>query len=178
MTRRQILGLLLLGASGCNWAAPPVQMYGSTTALERLAGQWTGEYIGDRSHGRRGSIAFTLKAGTHAAQGDVLMIPDDAMPYYRYLPANATGPRPTRIAQNEFLSIQFVEVEAGMVRGRLDLYWDPERNSAATSEFVGRIGDDVIEGTFTTTYRSGDPDDWRSMESSPRSEGGSRVSCR
>jgi hypothetical protein len=132
-------------------------MYGSPTALERLAGQWTGEYIGDPSHRRNGSIAFTLKAGTHAAQGDVMMIPDGALPYYRYFPDDSTGPRPTRIAQDQFLSIQFVEVEGGSVRGRLDLYWDPERNSAATSEFVGRIGDDVIEGTFTTTYRSGNP---------------------
>jgi hypothetical protein len=157
MTRRALLGLILLGASGCAWAAPPVQVYGTPLALDRLAGQWSGQYVGDPAHRRNGSIAFTLKAGTHAAQGDVLMTPEGAQPYYRYFPDDPTGPRPSRVAQDQFLSIQFVEVEGGMVRGRLDLYWDPDRNSAATSEFVGRIADDVIEGTFTTTYRNGNP---------------------
>ena len=157
MTRRQILVLMLCGASGCTWAAPPVRMYGSPMALERLAGRWRGEYIGDASHRRNGSIAFTLKSGTHEAQGDVLMIPDGGLPYYRHFPDDSTGPGLTRNSPDQFLSIRFVEVERGVVRGRLDLYWDPERNSAATSEFVGRISDDVIEGTFTTIYRSGNP---------------------
>jgi hypothetical protein len=146
---------MALVVAGCAWAAPRVQMHGSDRALERLAGRWSGEYVGDAAHRRNGSIAFTLKSGTHEAQGDVLMIPDGALPYQQYFPDDPTLPRPSRIAPNQFLSIQFVEVEGGMVGGRLDLYWDPERNSAATTEFVGRIGDDVIEGTFTTTYRSG-----------------------
>ena len=62
-----------------------------------------------------------------------------------------------RHAPDQFLSIRFVEVERGTVRGRLDQYWDPERHSAATTEFVGHVGDDVIEATFTTTSRSGNP---------------------
>jgi hypothetical protein len=132
-------------------------MYGSPTALERLAGRWSGEYIGDASHRRNGSIAFTLKSETHTAQGDVLMIPDGASPYQPYTPDDPMMPRPARGAPDQFLSIQFVEVDGGRIHGRLDLYWDPDRQSAATTEFVGRVGDDVIEGTFTTTYRSGNP---------------------
>ena len=157
MPRLGVGTLLLLVAAGCHWAAPPVQMFGSPLALERLAGHWSGEYIGDASHRRNGSIAFTLKSGTHEAQGDVLMIPDGASPYQKYLPDDPSMRRPSRTAPDQFLSIRFVEVEGGMVRGRLDQYWDPDRNSAATSEFVGRISDDVIEGTFTTIYRSGNP---------------------
>jgi hypothetical protein len=158
MTRRGALGLvLLLNLAGCRWAAPPVQMYGTPEALERLAGQWSGQYLGNASHRRNGSIAFTLKPGTHDAQGDVLMVPEGGLPYQRYYPNDVTGAGATRTAADRYLSIRFIEVERGTVRGRLDQYWDPDRSSAATTEFVGRITDDVIEGTFTTTYRSGDP---------------------
>jgi hypothetical protein len=156
MTRRTVLALMpVFIAAACRWAAPPVQMYGTETALERLAGQWSGEYIGDASHRRNGNIAFTLKPGTHEAQGDVMMVPDGASPYRRYEPEDSHQGTPH--STNRFLSIRFVEVERGTVRGRLDLYWDPDRLAAATSQFVGRISDDVIEGTFTTTYGNGDP---------------------
>lgn len=155
MTRRLAMALSIFVAAGCGWAAPPVRMYGTETALERLAGQWSGEYIGDISHRRNGNIAFTLKAGTHEAQGDVMMVPEGASAYRPYDPADEHRPGAPRPA-TRFLSIRFVEVERGMVRGRLDLYWDPDRESAANCQFVGRISDDVIEGTFTTTYGNGD----------------------
>jgi hypothetical protein len=43
----------------------------------------------------------------------------------------------------------------GDVTGRLDPYWDPERDCPATTTFRGAIGDGVIAGTFTTSFGSG-----------------------
>lgn len=151
-----MLGFILFTAAGCHWAAPQVQMFGTPASLDELTGQWSGQYVGDASHGRSGNIAFRLSPGTHEAQGDVMMTPDGGQPYGRFTFDDPTGQRPPRRA-DQFLSIRFVEVERGVVRGRLDPYWDPDRQSVASTVFVGRIGDDVIEGTFSTTYRNGDP---------------------
>src|SRR5262245_55691648 len=58
---------------GCSYAAPPVRLSGVPRDFDRLAGEWVGEYIGDRDHRRQGSISFKLVAGEDHAHGDVLM---------------------------------------------------------------------------------------------------------
>ena len=154
---RLILLAMLAATAACQTAPPPIRVYGSPIDLERLAGRWVGEYRGEPSHPRSGSISFTLAPGTHEAAGDVLMTPQGASPYERYSgddeSRRAGAPR---ISPTEFLSIRFAEVDRGFVRGRLDNFWDPDHRTAADSIFTGQVGDGVIEGTFVTVYLNGD----------------------
>jgi hypothetical protein len=148
---------LLAAMSACTYAPPPIRVYGAPTDVERLEGQWSGNYQGELSHPRSGSIAFTLRAGTHEAAGDVLMIPQGASPYERY-----NGNDEVRqgeqgyVAPTHVLSIRFADVDGGLISGRLDNFWDPDHKTSAYSMFSGRLTDDVIEGTFTTIYMNGD----------------------
>jgi hypothetical protein len=149
--------VLLATISACTYAPPPIRVYGTPSDLERLAGQWSGEYRGQPSHPRSGSIAFTLHAGTHEAAGDVLMTPQGASPYERYYGDDESRRGvEARMAPTHVLSIRFADVEGGRVSGRLDNFWDPDHRTSAYSIFTGRVSDDVIEGTFTTIYANGD----------------------
>jgi hypothetical protein len=157
-TRRDIMIALFVLASACSYAPPPIRVYGTPTDLERLAGQWVGEYRGEQGHRRSGSIAFTLAAGTHEAAGDVLMTPEGASPYERYYGDDESRRgAEARVAPTQVLTIRFADVEGGFVSGRLDNFWDPDRRTSAHAIFAGRLADDVLEGTFTTIYASGEP---------------------
>ncbi len=128
----------LLDEWSCTSLAPSIQMYGRLADLERLAGEWCGDYRGDRDHLRRGTITFKLVAGDHVARGGVLVMPDSVgEPYHRVLP------------------IRFVNTMDGAVNGVLDPYWDPDRETQAFATFRGEITDDMIEGTFSTRYANG-----------------------
>jgi len=158
MRRIHLFGLILLAAtSACSYTAPPVRVYGTPSDVERLAGRWIGEYRGESSHPRTGNIAFTLRAGTHEATGDVLMTPQGASPYERYYGDDEMrrGDE-ARTAPYPVLSIRFIDVDRGQVSGRLDNFWDPDHKTSAYSIFTGRVADDVIEGTFTTLFMNGD----------------------
>lgn len=148
---------LLAAISACTYAPAPIRVYGVATDLERLAGRWSGSYQGEPSHPRSGSIVFTLRAGTHEAAGDVLMVPQGASPYERYnvndeLRRGEQG----YAAPTHVLTIRFADVDGGLISGRLDNFWDPDHKTSAYSLFSGRVTDDVIEGTFTTIYMNGD----------------------
>jgi hypothetical protein len=155
---RHVTIVLFVLASACSYAPPPIRVYGFPTDLERLAGQWAGAYRGEQGHRRSGSIAFTLTARTHEAAGDVLMTPEGASPYERYYGDDESRRGlEARVAPTHLLSIRFADVEGAWVSGRLDNFWDPDRQTNAYSIFAGRLADDVIEGTFTTVYANGDP---------------------
>jgi hypothetical protein len=150
--------LVLLLAAACSYGPPPVRVYGTPTDLERLAGRWSGDYRGDQGHRRSGSIAFTLRATTHEAAGDVLMTPEGATPYERYHGDDeARRGIEARPAPVQALSIRFADVDGTRISGRLDNFWDPDRRTSAYTVFNGRLADDRIEGRFTTVYANGDP---------------------
>jgi hypothetical protein len=159
MSMRRI-GLLVLIpavlAVGCHYKGPPVQVYGTPADLEALVGEWSGEYVGTRLHGRNGSIFFTLAAGTDNAHGDVLMTPERAEPYKRYPGEQPFAQTGEPFPRDQVLTIRFVRAMDGSITGRLEPYWDPDRRSQATSVFTGRLQGNRIEGTFTTSYASGE----------------------
>ena len=68
-----IAALVSLTAA-CAANPSPVHVAGATSEIDRLAGEWTGEYTSVET-GRSGSITFTLRAGSDTAFGDVVMIP-------------------------------------------------------------------------------------------------------
>ena len=56
---------------GCASMGPPVRVYGEPQNVERLAGNWWGEYIGNWDHRRQGSISFKLVGADQQAHGEV-----------------------------------------------------------------------------------------------------------
>ena len=121
--------------------------------------------------GRRGSIEFTLKAGTDDAYGEVLMVPRGAKapyqpsPYYEgqaqpYMPASERPhdqihPRVERFASRHARSVL------------------GSRSAIATpcSTFDGRLEAGVVEGTFTTTFECGAGDasgTWKATKKSAK----------
>jgi hypothetical protein len=146
--------LLLLVASNCTYFAPPIRVQGTAADLAQLSGEWSGEYVGDHNHRRRGSISFALVPGDAQARGDVLMIPEGLdRPYERYREPSSMRDEPAY--RTTVLTIQFVTIDRDTVQGVLDPYWDPDRRTGASATFYGRLTDDVIQGRFTTTYANG-----------------------
>lgn len=150
------LGAIVISVScGCAYNPPLVTVEGAPAELEKLAGEWQGEYAG-APKGRRGSIVFKLVAGENHAHGDVLMIPEGSdrpyLPYQREEPGqlDRLSERAPRV-----LTIRFVRAAEGSVSGTLDSYWDPDRNCEASTTFRGYIEADIVEGTFISICESG-----------------------
>ena len=145
------MGLLVMLATGCA-PMPTVALTATPADLEILAGDWTGKYE-SVALGRRGRIEFKLEAGTDEARGDVLMVPRGGTPY-RSRPYHDEQPPPAA-PTFELLTIRFIRASNGVIVGRLDRYWDPDRNCFANTAFNGYVGVGIVEGTFTTTFECG-----------------------
>ena len=150
-TRLAGIGLLVL-TTGCT-PMPPVALIATPADLEILAGEWLGEYE-SAALGRRGRIEFKLKAGTDEARGDVVMVPRGSATPYQSRPYHDAQPAPAT-STFELLTIRFIRASNGSIVGRLDRYWDPDRNCFANSAFTGYVGVGVVEGTFRTTFECG-----------------------
>ncbi len=153
---RMRTGLAAIGlwvvTTGCT-PMPPVALTATPADLEILAGEWAGEYE-SAALGRRGRIEFKLKAGTDEARGDVLMVPRGSGTPYTPRPSHDATPAPAT-PSFELLTIRFIRASNGSIVGRLDRYWDPDRNCFADSAFNGHVGVGVVEGTFKTTFECG-----------------------
>ena len=145
------LGFALLAAA-CT-PMPPVAIDATPADLEILAGEWAGEYE-SAALGRRGSIEFKLKGGTNEARGDVLMVPSGRRTPYQPRPYDE-GQHARAMESTEILTINFIRASDGSLAGRLDRYWDPDRNCFADTTFNGRVALGVVEGTFKTTFDCG-----------------------
>ena len=146
------LAVLALVVGGCSTAPAPVPVVGAPADLGQLAGEWGGDYHGETS-GRSGSIVFKLTAGADTAFGDVVMIPRERREQRLPVQDPSAG-LPTSRAP-EVLSIAFVRAAGGGVSGRLAPYRDPECDCLLITRFEGRLGGDVIEGTFSSTWADG-----------------------
>ncbi|HEU4630475.1 MAG TPA: hypothetical protein VFS08_12065 [Gemmatimonadaceae bacterium] len=149
------LTLATVVAAGCSYRSPPVPVTGSRTALDALAGEWTGEYSSG-STGRSGSIHFVLHAASDSAFGEVVMVPAGATaPLVRAPDAGRIAADPTaRPTPTEVLTIRFVRAEGDRIAGSLDPYRAPDCQCILTTTFTGQQRGDTITGTFVTT---GDP---------------------
>lgn len=145
------LGFLAL-AAGCA-PMPTVALQATPADLEILAGEWAGEYE-SAALGRRGRIEFKLQAGTDEASGDVLMVPRGRRTPYEPLPYHEAQ-NPPSMPSSELLTIRFIRASNGSITGRLDRYWDPDRNCFANTAFNGNVGLGIVEGTFKTTFECG-----------------------
>jgi hypothetical protein len=154
MRSKIMAAIPLMLASACAFNPATVPVLGAVPDVLELAGQWSGEYWSLDS-GRSGSIVFRLEAGADSAIGDVLMIPTGRWHDH------PDGRHPT----SEYLSIAFVRVSGGRVRGVLEPYRDPSCGCLLDTSFEGELRGDAIDGTFSS----------RHVETRARQEGRWRV---
>ena len=148
-----VIGSLMLG-SACALNLPPIRVDGPSAELDRLVGEWVGEYASDEYLGRSGSIVFILEAAQHFARGDVLMTPHGSRtPFERRDPERSPGVRVLGVP-SQSLTILFVRAENGELYGELDPYWDPDLQCEARTRFEGVLVGNAIWGTYQTTYVS------------------------
>jgi hypothetical protein len=139
-----VVSIVLL-SWGCNTAQNPVDLYGDKVDLNLLEGEWNGDYF-SKDSGRSGTIAFTLTAEGNEAVGDVLMVPGSSREPYH--PVGFREKAEVDPLFPELLTIKFVEIMDGKVRGELTPYWDPEMQRRLNTTFEGVLKGDTIEGTF------------------------------
>jgi hypothetical protein len=140
---------VLMAAMAAVACAPVINktpVRGAPPAISRLVGEWQGDYNGAES-GRRGLIAFRLRAGADTAEGDIIM---QSRTDYEPSAPNAPIPWDAMRTTHQQLSIRFVFVSDDEVTGVLNAYRDPDCGCTLTTTFRGRIQGDVIEGTFHT----------------------------
>jgi hypothetical protein len=134
-----------LSVVGCTPVVMKTPVSGPAAAVARLAGEWQGDYSSSES-GRRGLIAFRLRAGADTAEGDVIMQSRDE--------SDATAPNVSIVpwdavrTTHQPLAIRFVFVSDTEVSGVLAPYRDPDCGCMLTTTFRGTLRGDTIEGTF------------------------------
>lgn len=142
-----VLGLVIISAF-INWACSsvhPVPIIGEEADLALLAGEWVGEYNSTVTS-RSGTIVFKLTAGEDTAYGEVIMTPRGSKQPYRS--ANYQSDEGVPPPRSQWLTISFVKVARGKVRGKLTPYWDPDFRRTLLTSFEGKLKGDIIEGTF------------------------------
>jgi hypothetical protein len=130
---------------GCNPSQNPVNLYGDEVDVESLEGEWWGDYF-SKDTGRSGTIEFTLIGEKNKAFGDVMMIPRGSKEPYHPIGYREKAEVDPKIP--ELLTISFVEVIGGKVRGELTPYWDPEMQRRMYTTFEGIVMGDTIQGTY------------------------------
>lgn len=145
---RAALPISLIIVLGCAGTSAPVTVVGTQADLASLDGSWSGEYWGSGS-GRSGSIVFEVKADSHAASGDVVMIPKGSnRPLHR---AHDESVAEASIPSSQVLTIRFVRIAEGQVSGELDPYHAPDCDCALLTRFLGTVRGDTIAGSYETS---------------------------
>lgn len=154
MTTRAAYGAIFvtLGLVACSANPDPVPILGESADIERLAGEWAGNYE-SRDSDRNGSIVFQLEAERDTAFGDVLMIQSEQR--VDYVADYEEGPviRGPSTSLPQVLTIRFVVVSGNRVSGVLDPYKDPRCGCLMRTVFEGRLTDDRVEGTYESEHR-------------------------
>jgi len=151
--RRAGSAVTLFLVTACATASPPVPVTGETPAIQRLSGRWAGRYESQYT-GRYGSIAFELRAGSDTARGDVQMIPSGRSEPLHALERDRSGTQVDQTRSPRFLTIRFVGVSDGRIRGCLDPYRDPDTGAVLLTSFRGVVSGDSIVGTFESSTES------------------------
>jgi hypothetical protein len=136
--------MIALSAAACAPVILKTPVGGTRADISQLVGEWQGDYESIDS-GRRGSIAFRLRAGADTAEGDVLMEPRNALDPSA---PDAAMPHEAFGSGRQTLAIRFVVVDANRVTGVLEPYKDPGCGCTLTTTFIGTLRGNAIEGTF------------------------------
>ena len=134
-----------LATAACTPVVMKTPVSGPAPAISRLVGEWQGDYSSVES-GRRGLIAFRLRAGADTAEGEVIM--QSRADYDPSVPNATAVPWDAMRTTQQSLSIRFVFVSESEISGVLNPYRDPDCGCTLTTTFRGKLQGDVIEGTF------------------------------
>ncbi|NNG16518.1 MAG: hypothetical protein HKM89_08560 [Gemmatimonadales bacterium] len=147
MQRRRFVTVCagVLAVSACASKNLPVPVLGSVEELAAVCGVWVGEYR-DASSTRAGSIRFSLEAGSDTAFGDVVMIASGRD--RSFTPQADRYREEQRRESPRRLMISFVRIAQSRIQGRLEPYVDPECDCTVETVFVGKLSDDMLEGTY------------------------------
>lgn len=143
ITRYLVAMTLGLTAAACAPVIQKTPVSGRASDVAQLVGEWYGDYESLDS-GRRGWIAFRLRAGADTAEGDVIMEPRNVVDPSQ----DAVVPHDPFSSDRQTLSIRFVLVNDTEVAGVLNPYKDPDCGCTLTTTFEGMLRDNVIAGTF------------------------------
>jgi hypothetical protein len=139
---RALLVVSGVALAACAANPAPVPLHGDAAVVARLAGDWTGEYVGEGT-GRAGSIVFRVHEGH--AHGDVVMTPrTTGRPLLSYWPVE--GQR----RLTEVMTIEFVHVSADSIVGRLTPYRDADCDCPVWTAFSGVLRGDSLAGTYSS----------------------------
>jgi len=142
-----IIAALAASTIACARKPPGIALTSSDFDLKPLVGVWRGDYSNPQT-GRKGTIAFSLRAGESFASGNVIMIPK---------PDSLLTPEERELASDvpstgrSVIPIHFIRKEGGNLNGTLDPYRAPDCDCVVTTTFQGSFADErTIHGTFTT----------------------------
>ncbi|HEU5217255.1 MAG TPA: hypothetical protein VFU23_01250 [Gemmatimonadales bacterium] len=155
-----------LAALACRYRPQPVPVWGERADVAKLAGEWEGEYSSTESR-RTGSITFMITAQGDSAFGDVLMpVPAGEEALRPIDPAQA---HLTHARSADLLSVQFVTITGGRLRGELEPYIAPDCECVVRTVFTGTVTGNTIAGTYLTTTPWGGRQEgrWRVARVSP-----------
>jgi hypothetical protein len=123
---------------------PAVPVEGSARDLRWLAGEWAGEFASSRD-ARRGTIAFTLRAGRDTAAGRVVFTGPTP-------PPGCTDPvsAATELRATGEIVLTFARINVGgrAVGGWLRPYRDPELGCLMDTWFEGEVSGDTLSGMY------------------------------
>jgi len=142
-----IIAALAASTVACATKPPGIALTSSDFDLQPLVGVWRGDYSNPQT-GRRGTIAFSLRAGESFASGNVVMIPKpDSLLTAEERELASDVPSTGR----SVIPIHFIRKEGGSLNGTLDPYRAPDCDCIVTTTFQGTFTDErTIQGTFTT----------------------------
>jgi len=142
-----IIAALAASTIACATKPPGIALTSSDFDLQPLVGVWRGDYSNPQT-GRKGTIAFSLRAGESFASGNVVMIPK---------PDSLLTPEERELASDvpstgrSVIPIHFIRKQGGNLNGTLDPYRAPDCDCMVTTTFQGSFTDArSIQGTFTT----------------------------
>ena len=161
--------------ASCSAMPPPIPMVGPASHVSALSGTWSGEYSSSET-GRRGSIYFTLAAGSDTAFGDVQMRPGMTRRFSG--DRERSGPQLDVPVLPVPISIAFVIAGDDSVYGALQPYEDPTSGGGLVTCFSGRLRGERIEGLYVTrntSTRESTTGEWRVRRQQPKRGSGAHA---
>ncbi|RMH38487.1 MAG: hypothetical protein D6689_19450 [Deltaproteobacteria bacterium] len=116
-------------APACGGAMGQVPVRGDDAEVARLAGEWKGQFEGV-DNAKTGTIDLNFQLGRHTADARVTL-----------LGASTDGSAMK-------LKVEYLAVENGTIRGKIEPYVDPECSCKVETEFEGALTGDYIVGTY------------------------------
>ena len=149
-----IIAALAASTVACATKPPGIALTSSDFDLQPLVGVWRGDYSNPQT-GRRGTIAFSLRAGESFASGNVVMIPKpDSLLTAEERELASDVPSTGR----SVIPIHFIRKEGGSLNGTLDPYRAPDCDCIVTTTFQGtfttvpsKAGTSITSGTWRVT---------------------------